>query len=85
MKVEAAKAVAQFRKDRIPADIDLVGRSISKNLEYADKKGIAYVVLIGPKEYAQQKIRLRNMETGEEDLLTLGETCNKLKSVLKKD
>ncbi|MFX0210269.1 MAG: His/Gly/Thr/Pro-type tRNA ligase C-terminal domain-containing protein, partial [Candidatus Hodarchaeota archaeon] len=83
MKLEAIKVVSQFRKERIPTDIDLVGRSISKNLEYANKKGIAYVILIGPKEYAQQKIRLRNMKSGEEDLLTLEEACNKLISVFR--
>jgi len=85
IKVEAAKVVSQFRKERIPTDIDLVGRSISKNLEYANKKDIAYVILIGPNEYAQQKIRLRNMESGEEDLLTLEEACNKLNSVFRRE
>ncbi|MFQ6123278.1 MAG: histidine--tRNA ligase [Candidatus Heimdallarchaeota archaeon] len=83
MLLEAAKVVSRIRAERIPADIDMVGRSISKNLEYANKKNIAFVIFVGLKEYQQNKIRLRDMKSGEEELLTLEQVCKKLHSFLK--
>jgi len=85
MLVEAVKVVSRLRAERIPADIDLVGRSISKNLEYANKKSIPFVILLGSKEYTMQKIRLRDMKSGEEELLTLEQACKKLQSVLERE
>lgn len=80
--LEAIKVVTRIRAERIPADIDMVGRSISKNLEYANKKNIAFVIFAGLKEYQQKKIRLRDMKSGKEELLTLEQVCKKLHSFL---
>ncbi len=83
MLLEATKVVSRIRAERIPADIDLIGRSISKNLEYANKKNIAFVIFVGLKEYQQNKIRLRDMKSGNEELLTLEQVCKKLHSFFK--
>lgn len=83
MLLEATKVVSRIRAERISADIDLVGRSISKNLEYANKKNIAFVIFVGLKEYQQNKIRLRDMKSGNEELLTLEQVCKKLHSFFK--
>lgn len=68
---QTIKITEQLRKAGIKTDIDLQGRSLSKNLKYADKLGIPYAAIIGPKELAKKKIRLRNMKTGKEKLLTI--------------
>jgi histidyl-tRNA synthetase len=39
---------------------------LDKQLKYADKKGIPYVIIIGPKEVAKNLIKLKNMKTGEQ-------------------
>ncbi|MFB6088422.1 MAG: histidine--tRNA ligase, partial [Candidatus Aenigmatarchaeota archaeon] len=43
-KKEAIKAVSELRKMDINADIDLMERGISKNLDYANSKGIPYTI-----------------------------------------
>jgi len=39
---------------------------LDKQLKYADKKGIPYVIIIGPEEVKDKKILLKNLKTGEQ-------------------
>ncbi|MBI4406348.1 histidine--tRNA ligase [Candidatus Micrarchaeota archaeon] len=72
----------KLRENGIATGMDLVGRSISKNLEYAAKQGVKYALIVGPKEAQQNKATLRNLETGEEQLLDVAEQIvSKLKLV----
>jgi len=44
---ESIKIVQKLRNSGIKAEIDLLNRNIGKNLDYADKLSIPYVVLVG--------------------------------------
>jgi len=70
---ESLKICEELRKSGIKADIDLMGKGISKNLEFANSLGIPYVLFIGPDELKQNKVKLRDMKTGEEELFTVKE------------
>ena len=63
-----------LRANNIPTMLysDLNSR-IDKQLKYADRKKIPYVVIIGPDEVKQKKVGLRNMKTRQQQLLTLEE------------
>jgi len=63
---ESVAIAKQLRKSGIRTDIDLIGRGISKNLDYANSLGIPYVVIVGPKELEMGKVKLKNMVSGEE-------------------
>lgn len=76
---EAYAVVQECRANNINADIDLLDRGLSKNLEYASKAGIPYVLFIGKQEVAQKKVKLRNMTTGKEQLLSIKECVSALK------
>ncbi|MDP3742036.1 MAG: histidine--tRNA ligase [Candidatus Micrarchaeota archaeon] len=71
---------SELRSNGIRTALDLMGRSISKNLDYASKQGVKYVAIVGPKEAEQKKLTLRNLETGEEQLLTLSAAVEKILS-----
>lgn len=73
---EAKKIADQIRKEGINTDIDLSGRDVKKNLEYASAAGIPYVVFVGEKEVKEGKVKLRNLKTGREESITIGE-CSK--------
>ena len=45
-------------------------------MSYADKLGIPFVAFLGEDEAAQNKISLKNMSTGEQQLLSLTEAAN---------
>jgi histidyl-tRNA synthetase len=66
-KNEAVNLVKNLREKKIPTEIYL-GKNLNldKQLKYADKKGIPYVIIIGPNEVAKNIIKLKNMKTGEQ-------------------
>ncbi len=47
------------------------GANLSRQIKYADKKGIPFVVIIGEEEASQNKITLKEMASGESKLVTL--------------
>ncbi|MCG2686444.1 histidine--tRNA ligase, partial [Candidatus Parcubacteria bacterium] len=52
---------------------------LDKQLKYADRKGIPFVVIAGPEEIKAGKLTLKNMATGEQEQLTPEELVDKLK------
>lgn len=68
-KEQAIKITQELRKRGLKAQVDLLDRSVSKNIEYADKLGIPYVGFLGEDEIKQNKIKIRNLKTGKEELI----------------
>jgi histidyl-tRNA synthetase len=79
--VPAGRKIAQqLRRAGINTDMDLVGKGISDNLKYANAYGIPYVLIVGPDELSQGKVRLRDMRSGAEELLRVAAVIEKLRS-----
>jgi histidyl-tRNA synthetase len=74
------KIVQTLRSNGINTDFDLRGRTLTKQLEYADSIKIPYVVIIGKEEIEKGLIRLRDMEKRVEKELNLNELIKFLKS-----
>jgi histidyl-tRNA synthetase len=51
---------------------------IKKQMDYANKRGVPYVVLIGETEMASGKLTLKNMSSGEQEQLGVEEIAGKL-------
>jgi histidyl-tRNA synthetase len=51
---------------------------IKKQLDYADRKKITYVCIIGSEEIGTGKLTLKNMISGEQEKLEIGEILSKL-------
>jgi histidyl-tRNA synthetase len=73
--LEVAK---QLRESNINTEIYSSLVKLEKQLKYADKKQIPYVVIIGEDELKLNKILLKNLETKEQKLTTIEEACNLL-------
>ncbi|WP_372649950.1 histidine--tRNA ligase [Draconibacterium sp.] len=71
--------LAQLRKNGINAEIFPESAKMKKQMTYANRKDIAYVILAGDNEIAAQKFTLKNMETGEQQLVDAQELINILK------
>ena len=69
---ESIKICDEIRKQGINVEL-AIEKSISANLNYANSKGIPFVAIYGEKEKAENKIKIRNMETGEEKLVRVEE------------
>ena len=64
----AARAAAVLRKGLAGTGVELFPRTVKlkKQFEYANKKGISVLALVGPDEEAQGLVTLRSMESGEQ-------------------
>jgi len=51
---------------------------LDKQLKYANKKNIPYVIIIGPEEVANKTVVLKDMKTGEQKKLTVEEVIDQL-------
>jgi len=71
--------IAQELRDAgINVDIDLMNRGPSKNINYANTFDIPYVIFIGEDEVKSKKVKLKNMKTGKEKLISVKEAINDL-------
>lgn len=75
---ESLEICQQLRAKGINADLDVVGRGISKNLDFANAMEIPYVVFAGKKELDEGKVKLKNMDSGEEELLSVKDLIKRL-------
>ena len=72
-EVEAAYCLpilAQLREAGIRCEIYPDATKMKKQMQYANQKEIPFVVLVGENEMQQGRVTLKNMETGEQQLLT---------------
>ncbi|MEK6969897.1 MAG: histidine--tRNA ligase [Nanoarchaeota archaeon] len=76
---ESLKIVQQLRTEGIKADFAIGKKGVSKNLEYANSLGLPFVMIVGENELKKKKVMLRDMQSGQEQLLTLKEAIKKLR------
>ena len=74
--VKAQAVTYNLRKEGIKAECDTVGRSVKAQMKYANKIGAKYSVIIGDNEIAEDKVSLKNMETGDVQEIKLSEIAN---------
>ena len=70
--------VGKVREAGIRTEIFPDAAKMKKQMSYANAKQIPYVALAGENEIAQGKLTLKNMETGEQSLVTPDELIAKL-------
>ena len=70
--------VAKVRQAGIRAEIFPDSTKMKKQMSYANAKQIPFVVLAGDNEIAEGKVTLKNMETGEQTLVSADELIAKL-------
>jgi len=74
------KVLSQVRAKGISAEIYPEAAKLKKQFNYADKKMIPYVMMVGSQEMEEQKITLKNMRNGEQEMLYVEEALARLQS-----
>jgi histidyl-tRNA synthetase len=64
MKKIAIGIASKLRLKGIPTDLDLLGKSLRKQMENASNS--RYVIIVAPKEYDDNLVIIRNMIDGSE-------------------
>ena len=71
-RARALEIVTSLRAAGLRADVDLVGRGPSKNLDYANAIHARYAVLVGERELRAEKVSLRDLASGEQREVPVG-------------
>ena len=78
LKLEAFEITQNLRINGISTEVELLGRKLKKILSYADNLGVNYVILVGARELAENKVTLKDMESGNQELIPLNEVTKVL-------
>ena len=73
------KHIMKLRKAGISAEIYPDNDKMKKQMGYADSNKIPFVAIVGETELAEDKITLKNMNDGSQELLSIDEVINRLK------
>ncbi|MDE1867145.1 MAG: histidine--tRNA ligase [Thaumarchaeota archaeon] len=80
MKKIAINIASVLRLKGIPSEVDLVGKSLRKQMDMASNS--KYVIIIAPKEYGEKSVLIRNMKDGSEKQVKLDSLLNDPRSSL---
>ncbi len=75
---DCVRMAEDLRTAGVKVEVDIAGRGISKNLNYANALGIPFVAFVGEEEIKQGKIKVKDMVSGEEGMLSVAEVIKKL-------
>lgn len=76
----ALTALVQLRNAGIAAEVYPDAAKFDKQMKYANKRAINYVIIPGDDERAASKLSLKNFVTGEQQLVTIAEAIDILKT-----
>ncbi len=80
-QADALRAAAQLRAAGFSAVFEFRDRRIASQLKSADQLGARCAVIIGPDELSKQQARIRDMSTGNEELVGLSELAESVRLV----
>lgn len=70
----------ELRDNKIKAQIYFEKAKFKKIFNYADKQQIKYVIVAGEEEFEDKKFSLKNMKTGEQNVIDLKDAINLIKN-----
>ncbi|MCW4021400.1 MAG: histidine--tRNA ligase [Candidatus Bathyarchaeota archaeon] len=73
------KVSSMLREGELCAEIETMGRSVSKALSDADRRGITHAVIVGPREMKKGKVVLRYMKQRSQETVNLSDLIEKIK------
>lgn len=74
----ALDVATTLRENSINTEVFLEDKKLKAKFKYADKLCIPYVIVIGEEERTNNKVTLKNMETGEQRTITLEEAIKEI-------
>jgi len=74
----ALVVASELRKMGVPTELYTEDDKFKKKLMYANRIGVPYVAIIGEDEVTKKKIALKNMTTGEQELVDVKEAVDQI-------
>lgn len=79
IKIKAFEVSSTLREAGIAAEFEVMGRTVSRALSDADRRKVAYAVLVGPEELKERKVVLRNLTTRRQKTVEISELIETIK------
>lgn len=76
----ALEVATALREKGIKTEVYTEDDKFKKKLNYANKMGVPYVAIIGEEEIKAKKVTLKNMKTGEQEMVKVSTVIDGLKS-----
>ncbi|TNF48720.1 MAG: histidine--tRNA ligase [Bacteroidetes bacterium] len=73
------KMVREIRKEGIDCELYPSSAKMQKQMKYANDRNVQYVALVGEEELNRNIVKLKNMDSGEQEELTLKELIQKIR------
>lgn len=77
---KAAEITAMLRKAGISCDTDIMGRKMGRAMKHASSVKSRHVVIVGAKELESDSVTLRDMISGDQELVPISELIGKFQS-----
>jgi histidyl-tRNA synthetase len=75
---KAVEIALQLRANGVAVDLEIMGRSLSRALQDADRRKAVYAVILGPRELQEGKVILRDMKSREQRAVDVDELLREL-------
>lgn len=79
-KIHTSIMALKLRVEGISCERDLLSRSLKAQMKYANKINSRYVVVLGEDELKEDRVKLKNMESGEEEEIKLSDIVEIMKT-----
>ena len=79
VRTKAYEITQKLRKSDIKADVDLNGKKFKKLMNHADKIKVPKMIIIGEKDLDEGKVTIKDMVSGEQELVDVDDIVNYLK------
>jgi len=73
VRQDASRIVAMLRSEGVTADIDIMRRKMAKAMKHASSVRARYTVIIGRSELDQDSVTVRDMGTGDQRMVRIGD------------
>ena len=82
---EAFRVASALREGGFSAEIESMGRSIARALSDANRRGISFAVILGPKEMREGMVALRCMAKRKQVTVKMDELLDKIRELIRED
>ena len=79
---KAFEITQNLRNADIPTEVDLSRKKFKKILSYANKLNVKNVVLVGERDLEEGNVTVKDMESGEQEIVPVGDVAEYIKSNL---
>nr|WP_295000059.1 histidine--tRNA ligase [uncultured Methanobrevibacter sp.] len=79
VQTKAFEITQTLRQNGIRTDVDLNGKKFKKLMNYADKIKVPKIIIVGAKDLEEEKVTVKDMVSGEQELVAIENLISYLK------